>query len=334
MRIDSGNIELESNRSFTVEKSQSRSYKVETLSYEEDYNGAFSMLLNVNPSANSDKVQGFDDAIQKLRENMINLLLRLLFPDRKFDLNNEASSFSFSNRQTDQENMLHVNMKQEKYYFEKEDTSMQAKCNVICEDGSVIDLNLNLCMSRSFCEYYSEEVDFLQAALTDPLVINFDAPSALLSEETIRFDIDADGVEDEISRLIEGSGFLALDLNNDGIINDGSELFGAKSGDGFSDLSIYDTDKDGFIDEDDEVFDKLRIMTFEKDGSQHLYSLREKGVGAIGLSKISTQFALNSSNNNTLGLIKNTGVFLFENKNAGSIQQLDLAKREKLAAYA
>ena len=34
----------------------------------------------------------------------------------------------------------------------------------------------------------------------------------------------------------DGSRFLALDKNNDGIINNGSELFGTESGNGFIDL--------------------------------------------------------------------------------------------------
>ena len=39
-----------------------------------------------------------------------------------------------------------------------------------------------------------------------------------------------------------GNAFLSLDKNSDGIINDGSELFGAASGNGFADLAKYDED--------------------------------------------------------------------------------------------
>ena len=73
------------------------------------------------------------------------------------------------------------------------------------------------------------------------------------------FDIDADGEEESISYLQGGSGYLALDKNGDGVINDGSELFGTKSGDGFADLAEYDADGNGWIDENDPIFDKLLI---------------------------------------------------------------------------
>ena len=41
----------------------------------------------------------------------------------------------------------------------------------------------------------------------------------------------------------------ALDINEDGKINDGKELFGTASGNGFGDLAAYDQDNNGWIDE-------------------------------------------------------------------------------------
>ena len=70
-------------------------------------------------------------------------------------------------------------------------------------------------------------------ALFDPLIVNIGSDTADVCDQTFKFDLDADGTEDEISMLGKGSGFLALDKNGDGKINDGSELFGTKSGDGF-----------------------------------------------------------------------------------------------------
>ena len=84
--------------------------------------------------------------------------------------------------------------------------------------------------------------------MCDPLVINLDGNIAELSDQTFLFDLDGDGEMDEISELSAKSGFLALDKNGDGTINDGTELFGTRSGNGFQDLSAYDTDHNGFID--------------------------------------------------------------------------------------
>ena len=60
--------------------------------------------------------------------------------------------------------------------------------------------------------------------------------------------------------------FLALDLNGDGRINNGSELFGALSGNGFADLAQYDSDANGWIDENDEIFQRLKVWSGADDG--------------------------------------------------------------------
>ena len=80
-----------------------------------------------------------------------------------------------------------------------------------------------------------------------PLVINLDSNVTTLSDQKFMFDIDSDGILDSISYLNKGSGYLALDKNGDGVINDGNELFGTKSGDGFYDLSRYDEDHNGIV---------------------------------------------------------------------------------------
>ena len=60
-------------------------------------------------------------------------------------------------------------------------------------------------------------------------MINLNTDAANVTDQKFYFDLDADGELDEISTLASGSGFLALDKNGDGIINDGSELFGTKA---------------------------------------------------------------------------------------------------------
>ncbi len=165
--------------------------------------------------------------------------------------------------------------------------------------------------------------------MCDPLVINLDGNIADLSDQTFLFDIDGDGKEDEINRLGAGSGFLALDKNGDGIINDGSELFGTKSGNGFADLAAYDTDHNGFIDEGDEIWDKLKIWVMDENGNQQLYSLAEKGIGAICLQNASTNYTLADDQNEAKGMVRRTGVFLYENGNVGTVQHVDMALHEQ-----
>lgn len=209
-------------------------------------------------------------------------------------------------------------------YSESEQTQYRTQGVVRTSDGREITFGLNLSMSRSFRQQYEYR---MPAQMTDPLVINLDTEMTELSDQKFEFDLDADGVTEHISMLGRGSGYLALDKNGDGVINDGSELFGTKSGDGFADLAAYDTDGNGWIDESDEIFDKLLIWAKDENGNDELYTLKESGVGAICLQRAETDFSLHSLKNNQInGRIRSTGIFLYENGNVGTLQQLDLAQ--------
>jgi len=209
-------------------------------------------------------------------------------------------------------------------HYESEKVSFSSTGTIRTSDGREIKIDLQLNMSREF--FSSEEIHIRagDALRKDPLVINFDAPSAILSDNKFSFDIDCDGSPDQISRLLAGSGFLSLDLNNDGKINDGSELFGPQSGDGFADLSQYDLDENGWIDENDIIFDRLRIWTKDEYGNDTLFALGEKGIGAIYLGSAGTAFSLRGEENKENGVIQKTGIFLHENGTAGSVQHVDL----------
>lgn len=211
-------------------------------------------------------------------------------------------------------------------YSEQETTSFSTVGTVKTADGREINFNLDVEMSRSFTRHYVEEYQQTSVRVCDPLVINLDTDIANLSDQKFFFDIDADGTEDEISMLASGSGYLALDKNGDGQINDGSELFGTQNGDGFKDLARYDEDGNGWIDENDSVWNKLQIWCRDEAGNDVLYRLADKGVGAICLEKAGTQYSLNSrSTNQTNGYIRSTGVFLYESGLAGTIQHVDVA---------
>lgn len=221
----------------------------------------------------------------------------------------------------------------ESWSIEQEDTSFSTVGTVRTKDGREINFNVNVNMSRRCEEYYREELNVAQFALYDPLVINLDTDATELSDQTFYFDLDADGEEEEIS-MLKGSGYLALDKNEDGIINDGSELFGTGNGDGFADLARYDEDGNGWIDENDSIWSKLKIWCKDEKGNDVLYKLSDKGVGAICLQNVSTDFTLQGDRtardgtteaNATNGAIRKTGIFLYENGNVGTVQHVDMA---------
>jgi hypothetical protein len=208
-------------------------------------------------------------------------------------------------------------------HYESESTSFSANGKVQTADGREIDISVELNMSR---EFFSEQQLSLRAgdALKDPLVINFSGNAVELTERSFSFDIDADGSSDQIAFVGPGSGFLALDKNGDGKINDGSELFGPETGNGFADLAAYDGDGNNWIDENDSIYDRLRIWSKDASGSDQLVALGQRGVGAIYLGHVDTPFLLKDAANETLGAVRDSGIFLEEDGGVGTIQQLDL----------
>lgn len=228
-------------------------------------------------------------------------------------------------------NMKVLSLGQETYFEESESASFSTTGTVKTSDGREISFHVNVGMSREFQEYYKEDLELASFKFCDPLVINLDTDMAQLEDQTFYFDIDGDGEQDEIAQLKSGSGYLALDRNGDGVIGDGKELFGTESGNGFADLAKYDEDGNGWIDENDAVWSKLKIWSKDENGKDVLYSLEEKGVGAICLQNVSTDFTQKGAEGQTLGAIRNTGVFLYENGNVGTVQHVDVAKYEKQA---
>lgn len=207
---------------------------------------------------------------------------------------------------------------------EEEHTSFQTKGVVKTQDGREIHVNLKMNMSRSFTSSVNFEFRAGDAAI-DPLVVNLDGAGTSLGSRNFEFDLDADGVTDKISFVNKGSGFLALDKNKNGIIDNGTELFGPSSGNGFLELSVFDEDQNGWIDENDSIYENLAIWLREDGGEPKLLALGQAGIGAIYLGHVQTQFSLKDNHNNMLGQVRESGIFLFENGLAGTIQHVDLA---------
>ena len=208
---------------------------------------------------------------------------------------------------------------------ESEETAFATTGTALTADGRSLSFNVEVGMSRSFMAHY-DSLETKEYIKTDPLIINVDDNVTSVSDRKFYFDLDGDGKKDRISYASQGSGFLALDKNEDGVINDGSELFGTKSGDGFKDLSAYDEDGNGWIDEGDSVFSKLKVWKHNEDGTDTLLDLKQADVGAIYLGNADTEFSLKDEKNNLNGQIRKTGIYLKESTGAaGTIAHVDLA---------
>lgn len=198
---------------------------------------------------------------------------------------------------------------------------------IIQAEGKELSIDIQANLKRSFVKH--EKINLQKGNLHDPLIIALDGNMPQLGKKTFEFDIDSDGKSDQISTLRYNTGFLALDKNENGKIDNGTELFGTQSGNGFKDLQAYDDDKNGWIDENDKIFDKLRIWE-KTDGGDKLVGLGEVGIGAIFLGNANTEFSMKSLEDNSLkGQMRNSGFFVFEDGKAGLMSQVDLAVLNK-----
>lgn len=211
-------------------------------------------------------------------------------------------------------------------HYEAEKTTFAAQGLVQTQDGRQIAFAVDMSMSREFLREQSISIRAGDAVqLKDPLVINFGGNAAELTQTRFSFDIDSDGKQDQIAFVGANSGFLALDKNGDGVINNGRELFGASTGNGFAELAAHDEDGNGWIDENDSIYSKLRIWSKDEQGRDQLVGLGERGVGAIYLGHVTTPFSIKNQDNDLLGQVRSSGVFLHEDGRAGTVQQIDLS---------
>lgn len=194
---------------------------------------------------------------------------------------------------------------------------------------SSMDFTLNMNITHIQGNIQTTGPDALTSvSLIDPLVIDLGGDGVELSTDRFEFDLDSDGTSDQISMPTGNSGFLALDKNGDGRINNGNELFGTKSGDGFKDLMAYDSNHDGKIDKNDPIFDKLRIWKPDNQGNGKLIGLGEVGIGAIYLNAQRNEQLFEGASGEVLGVQRKTAAYERTDGSIGGIHHIDLAKRQ------
>jgi|GEM_PF-3478539 len=124
-----------------------------------------------------------------------------------------------------------------------------------------------------------------------PLVLDIDGDgielSSLGSQNTF-FDLKNTGQAVLTGWVSPDDGLLTLDQNNNGSIDNASELFGSEDTDGFSVLKSYDLNNDSVINSSDAIFVDLKVwIDSNSDGkSQYseLHTLAELGITKISLA--------------------------------------------------
>ena len=134
---------------------------------------------------------------------------------------------------------------------------------------------------------------------SSPLILDLDGDGIEVTplSGAITFDHDADGVRTGTAWAGADDGLLVLDLDGNGLIDSGRELFGnntvlangQKAADGYAALRALDANADGLMDAGDAHFAALRVWRdLDQDGvsdASELSSLEEAGISQINLAK-------------------------------------------------
>jgi hypothetical protein len=159
--------------------------------------------------------------------------------------------------------------------------------------------------------------DKLEAFLTayaSPLILDLDGDgvSTIAATEGVLFDVSGDGGRVRTGWVSPRDGFLALDRNQDGIVNNGAELFGtatqladgSMARDGFQALSEFDIDGDGAITNADSVWQDMKVwVDVNQDGvsdAGELHRLDDLGISRLNLASSESP---DWDNGNIIGLV-------------------------------
>lgn len=261
-------------------------------------------------------------SLEKSKAQRFQSLLILLFGDEKDCVCKPLSAINGFAEQEKSQSQINNQAASALQFFAVEHVREQEQCHfaangkVCLADGS----------SRQFAVDYAlkRDTEFTRAVggawleLQDPLVLDFGPPTVQLSQTHIEFDLDSDG-QAELMRMPDiASAFLFWDRNLNGVADNGSELFGLKTGNGFAELGALDQDQNGWIDEDDEAFRDLKLWQMSLNG-ERVQTLAQAGVGALAVAAANTPFSLKEQGD-VLGQIQASSIWLGEHAGAGTVR--------------
>lgn len=169
-------------------------------------------------------------------------------------------------------------------------------------------------LSTGLSALVAQKTIILDTQRATPLILdlNGDGVHTTSMDQGVVFDMLANGRHVQTGWTDGHDGFLVRDLNHDGLINNGAELFGDstlmgsgnKASDGFQALSQYDGNQDGVIDAFDTVFTDLQVWVDTNHNgvseASELQTLTQLGIQSLKLAATpSTQM----DNSNTLALV-------------------------------
>lgn len=211
--------------------------------------------------------------------------------------------------------------------YERKDAIAFNTQAIIKTEDKEFNIELQCSYTKAFFEQHKETLSFEETNFLDPLIIQYDANASafdtLSSTMSFQFDLKNDNTLVDIPALKKGNGFLVLDKNNNGVIDNGSEMFGPNTNNGFEELRAYDSDGNHWIDENDPIFNDLLIWSKNENNEESLIALGQSGIGALYLNEIKSDFTYNKSVNESMARLKANSIFLREDGTTGMLSSLD-----------
>ncbi len=268
----------------------------------------------------------------KIKKSMLEILLQNFTKDKDFKLQPTDGEIKETSKMQKQRELFvqieETNFKLTREVHQKSSIEFNTQAFVKTNRGQ-INIALDISFSQEFYEKHETQIRSRKEIWMDPLIINYEGNLTsfdnISSSMKFEFDLNSNGANELIPTLKDGAGFLALDKSKDGIINNGNELFGANTGDGFQELREYDKDGNSWIDENDTIFNDLLIWERNENGEDSLITLGQAGIGAIYLSATDSVFTYSSGVREEYAKLKESSFYLKENGEAGLVTSVDFA---------
>ncbi len=169
----------------------------------------------------------------------------------------------------------------------------------------------------------------------DPLVLDLNGDgikTISLSDSNASFDLDGDKFAEKTGWISKDDEILAIDRNNNGRIDDISEIFGNKDkANGFETLREFDSNKDGVVNANDTLFNQLKIWQDKNENGiseqGELMSLDEAKIKTINLNYGNT----NTQNNGNV--ITQVSSFTMTDGSQGIAGDVDLQLNQVNTKY-
>ena len=154
------------------------------------------------------------------------------------------------------------------------------------------------------------------AASADPIILDLGAPgiSFASANNGVSFDINGDGIKDQVAWTSSNDGILAYDVNGSGTIENGTEIFtpnfaGGNYASGLAALASLDSNADGVINSADTNFGKLLVWQDNNHNGiadpGEVTSLADHGITAINLDATPTDGSIDGQQLQAQGSFSN-----------------------------